>query len=78
MRSPLEDPSALPSDTTTRAQRGARWLWWSLVGAVILLLGIVTVSALGRGHDDVRNRGPANEAAPGAEPTRDIDRSRSP
>lgn len=74
MRSPLENP---PTDSTARAQRGAKWLWWSLIGAVLALLGIVTASALIRGNEGARNRGPANEVAPGAEPSRDIDRSRS-
>lgn len=77
MRSPQEYPAARRVDSTARAQRGARWLWWSLLVALGVILVVVIASALIRGNDEVRNRGPANEAAPGAEPSRDIDRSRS-
>jgi hypothetical protein len=77
MRSPLEYPAAGRVDSTARAQRGARWLWWSLLVAGGVLLVVVFASVLMRGNEGVRNRGPADEAAPGAEPSRDIDRSRS-
>jgi hypothetical protein len=52
-------------------------LGWSLFAVVAAILLIVVVSALRRVHGNERNRGPGTEAAPGAEPSRDIDRSRS-
>ena len=76
MRSPLEYPATSAAhDSTARTQRGARWLWWSVLGGVIALLLFVTVAAVVRGRDGDRNQGPADEAAPGANPSRDIDRS---
>ena len=73
---PSETPlSPAHEDSTARAQQGARWLWWSLLGGVIALFVIVTVAAVVRGRDGEGNRGPADEAAPGAHPSRDIDRT---
>ncbi len=78
MRSPDETSSANARyDSTARAEQGARWLWWSVLGGVVALILFVVIAAVLRGHEGERNRGPADEAAPGAEPSRDIERSRN-
>jgi hypothetical protein len=73
-------------DTTSEKLRDtgiiskASWVWWGLLAACL----IVTVLSIGYAirrsshQGDGRNRGPALEAAPGAQPARDIDRSKSP
>lgn len=63
----------------TDDRRGVSWLWWGVLAAFVAVVVLSIVSALRRGdHGTDRNRGPATEAAPGAAPTRDIDRSRAP
>jgi hypothetical protein len=42
---------------------------------VFLVFAVVVVS--GRFAHDTRNRGPADEVAPGTQPARDIDRSKA-
>jgi hypothetical protein len=60
-------------------RRAAAWVWWGLVGAIAAILVMSLIAMLSTGSDGVgRNRGPGSEAAPGAQPTRDIDRSRAP
>lgn len=57
---------------------GASRLWWGVLAALVAVVVLAIVSAAQRGgYGSERNRGPATEAAPGAEPTRDIDRSRA-
>lgn len=58
--------------------RGGAWLGWALLVAFMAIVVIAVVSATRSISNNLPNRGPADEAAPGAQPTRDIDRSRSP
>jgi hypothetical protein len=54
------------------------WVWWGLVGGVAAILIMALIAVLARGGAGVgRNRGPASEAAPGQQPSQDIDRSRA-
>lgn len=55
-------------------------VWWGLLVACLIVTVLSIAYAVRRNahHTDERNRGPALEAAPGAQPTRDIDRSASP
>jgi hypothetical protein len=49
-----------------------------LVAAVAAVLVLAVLSMVHNGSAGVgRNRGPASEAAPGTQPSRDIDRSRA-
>ncbi|RYZ07551.1 MAG: hypothetical protein EOO73_11270 [Myxococcales bacterium] len=77
MRSASEDRAnaggAGPADTSRRA---AGWVWWGLIAGLTLVLALSVVYAVRAGNDGYGiNRGPADEAAPGAAPTQDIDRS---
>jgi hypothetical protein len=58
--------------------RSTNWVWWGAVSAVAAILILSMMAMLLRGSAGVgRNRGPANEAAPGNRPSQDIDRSRA-
>ncbi len=73
-------------DTTSEKLRDtgltskASWVWWGLLAACVFVTVLSVAYALRRHANDTdeRNRGPALEAAPGAQPRRDIDRSASP
>lgn len=67
------ESAAMTKGSSALSERS--WLGWSLFAAFAAVLLIVVVSAWRRAHNDP-NRGPANEAAPDAQPSRDIDRSR--
>lgn len=74
---PIEAPRGSTQDS--RDRRAAGWVWWGVVGAITAILVMSVVVMVRAGSDGVgRNRGPADEAAPGAQPTRHIDRSRAP
>lgn len=72
-------------DTTTENLRDtgvtskASWVWWGMLAACLFVTVLAVAYAVRRAsHDgDGRNQGPAVEAAPGAQPARDIDRSAS-
>ena len=72
--------TAASLSTQDRAnRRGAAWVWWGLLAAFVGVVVLSVVGVVKRGNHGIdENRGPATEAAPGAEPTRDIDRSRAP
>jgi hypothetical protein len=54
------------------------WVWWGVIGGVAAILILSVMAMLLRGSAGVgRNRGPASEAAPGKQPSQDIDRSRA-
>lgn len=54
------------------------WVWWGVAGGVAAILILSLMAVLLRGSAGVgRNRGPASEAAPGNQPSQDIDRSRA-
>ena len=57
--------------------RNTKRLIWILIGSMLLLitLALVGLARRGNAHYGDRNQGPANEAAPGVRPSRDIDRS---
>lgn len=73
-------------DTTTEKLRDtgvtskASWVWWGMAVACLFVTVLSIGYALRRAANDGdrRNQGPASEAAPGAKPSRDIDRSASP
>jgi hypothetical protein len=54
------------------------WIWWGLFGGLAAIFVLCVLAMLHNGSAGVgRNRGPASEAAPGNQPSRDIDRSRA-
>lgn len=77
MRSAREDSdNENASGPAGRSRRAAGWVWWGLLAAFTAIMAFSVVWAVRSGSaGQGRNRGPANEAAPGAEPSRDIDRS---
>jgi hypothetical protein len=65
------------SDPAVSRARPA-WVWWGLVAGVAVILILSLMAVLLRDNAGVgRNRGPASEAAPGNQPSQDIDRSRA-
>jgi hypothetical protein len=77
--------SRLDETTTEKLQdtgvtSKASWVWWGMLAACLFVTVLSVAYAVRRASNDGdgRNRGPALEAAPGAKPTRDIDRSASP
>lgn len=63
---------------TLQGKLAAGWVWWGLLAACVAIGGLGVFWALYVGdHGKGRNRGPADEAAPSARPSQDIDRSRS-
>jgi hypothetical protein len=80
MRSETEDRENAqmtgPADSNRRA---AGWVWWGLAAGFTAVMALAVLWAVQSGSDGKgRNRGPADEAAPGAQPARDIDRTRQP
>lgn len=65
-------------DVSPRPGRGGAWLGWGLLAAFVAVLLLALIAAWRSSSNGAVNRGPADEAAPGAHPSRDIDRSRSP
>ena len=75
-RSPLDDmTSEKLRDTGIKSKASS--VWWGLLVACLLVTVISVAYALRRAahQGPIDNRGPASEAAPGAQPSRDIDRS---
>jgi hypothetical protein len=75
-RSPLDDlQSEKLRDTGIKSK--ASWVWWGMLAAclIVTLLSVAFAVRRASHQGDGRNRGPATEARPGAEPARDIDRS---
>jgi hypothetical protein len=77
MRSSSEDrDNAGASGPAGRSRRAAGWVWWGLVAAFTMVMALSVAWAVRSGSaGQGRNRGPADEAAPGTEPSRHIDRS---
>jgi hypothetical protein len=80
MRSPsLDHPDSAhevqPSAASNLSASAAGRFWRIVLGAFALILLLAIIAAVRSSAGDSRNRGPANEAAPGAHPARDIDRS---
>jgi hypothetical protein len=63
----LTEPSgdASPAVASREARRGSNRLWWALLAAFVLLLGVSIVGAARR-NDDRGIRGPADQGAPEA------------
>lgn len=78
MRSAAQDrESERGSGPAGTGARAARWVWWGLLAAFAAVMALSLVWALRAGSDGKGiNRGPPDEAAPGAHPSEDIDRSR--
>jgi hypothetical protein len=73
------DPTnRLPEDARAPGRGGAAWVWWGLAGGFLAVVVLAVLYAGGRMPHDGRNRGPGDEAAPGSEPARTIDRSKAP
>lgn len=68
----------LPEDARPPGRGGAAWVWWGLLGGFLVMVVLAAAFAGKRTPHDTRNRGPVDEAAPGSQPSRDIDRSRAP
>jgi hypothetical protein len=64
-----------PTEASHLSASSAFRFWRIVVSAFALLVLVAIIAALRSSAGDSRNRGPANEAAPGAQPARDIDRS---
>jgi hypothetical protein len=77
MRSESEDSAnEHASGREGRSRRAAGWVWWGLLAAFTGVMAFSVAWAIRSGSDGKgNNRGPADEAAPGAEPARAIDRS---
>ena len=80
MRSPSldhPDPSRQlqPTESSDHGASGAFPFWRLVLSGFALILLVALIAAVRSSAGDSRNRGPANEAAPGAHPARDIDRS---
>lgn len=61
------------------SRTSAGWVWWGLLAAFTVVMAFSVLWAVRSGNEGSGvNRGPADEAAPGAEPARDIDRSKQP
>jgi len=74
--SPLDDmTSEKLRDTGIKSK--ASTVWWGLLAAAVIVAALSVGFALRRDarQGPIDNRGPATEAAPGAQPSRDIDRS---
>jgi len=74
--SPLDDLSSEKLRDTGIKSR-ASTVWWGLLVASVVIAALSIAFAVRRNANQgtIDNRGPASEAAPGAEPSRDIDRS---
>jgi hypothetical protein len=80
MRSPSLDHSERSGEVRRtkppyRGANGAVRFWLIVLGAFAIILLAAIVAAVRSTSSGARNRGPADEAAPGAHPERDIDRS---
>jgi hypothetical protein len=79
MRSTEDRDNVETTGTTGNGPRAARWVWWGLAAGFTAVMAFSVLWVVRSGDDGKgRNRGPADEAAPGAQPARDIDRSRQP
>ncbi|HYP90231.1 MAG TPA: hypothetical protein VEQ59_18800 [Polyangiaceae bacterium] len=54
---------------------GSAWVWWGMIAGAVAIALLCVVYALRASSNGAVNRGPGDEAAPGAHPSRDIDRS---
>jgi hypothetical protein len=80
MRSEVQDrESAGGTGPAGTGARAARWVWWGLLAGLAAVMTLSLAWALRAGsYGKGVNRGPADEAAPGAKPSQHIDRSRPP
>jgi hypothetical protein len=70
-----------PRPSPESSEPDAGGIWWGLIAgalAIAILAGAFAWSRSATHTTDERNRGPAFEVAPGAQPARDIDRTRKP
>lgn len=74
--SPLDDMTSEKLRDTGIKSKGAS-VWWGLLVASALIAVLAVAFAVRRSERQgpIDNRGPASEAAPGANPSKDIDRS---
>lgn len=77
MRSTSQDrENATATGPADSSKRAAGWVWWGLITGFTLVLALSVAYAVSSGNEGSGiNRGPGDEAAPGAMPARDIDRS---
>lgn len=78
MRSTSQDRhNASAIGPAERSRRAAAWVWWGLAAGFTVVMAFSVLWAVRSGnYGQGRNRGPADEVAPGAQPALDIDRSR--
>lgn len=74
-RSEAEIPAEKLSETGIKSK--ASWVWWGMLAACVFVAALSIIFGVRRAekYGDSPNRGPGLEAAPGAQPARDMDRS---